>query len=214
MEVADGRYLGRYNAKVQDMDKNQFFIDVPLRQGAMMPSTLPESLTVMVRYRAVDGALCSFPTQVLGSEVRGIPLIALRRPKISQVHRQQRREFLRVPIQTTFELVYMEYYTKKIITAQAAGVDISGGGLAFRVDADLQMLPNDIIGFRFRLPGDETGREVVAKARVIRVAPPQESRTKVVSLKFWEIQESDRQRIVQYSFKRQIEMREKGLLGG
>jgi len=47
---------------------------------------------------------------------------------------------------------------------------------------------------------------------VIRIAPPNEAGTKLVSLRFFELSEQDRQRIIQYSFKRQIELREKGVL--
>jgi c-di-GMP-binding flagellar brake protein YcgR len=212
LEILDGDYAGRYTARVQDIEKSKFYIEMPLKSGAKVPTQLPQGLLLSVRYRAVDGAQCSFTTRVLGREVRQIPLLALHRPHLSEIHRQQRREFLRVPIPAQFDIVFMDSETKEIISAQAHGQDISGGGFAIRVVNNLGIRAGDIVGFRFTLP-QEGGPEIVGKARVIRVSPTdEETGLKSVSLKYFEIREADRQRIVQYSFKRQIEMRDKGVL--
>lgn len=203
--------MGRYAARVQDIEKTKLFIEMPLRQGAKVPSQFPQGLAVLIRYRAVDGAQCTFTTRVLGRDVRQIPLLALHRPRLSEIHRQQRREFLRVPISSPFDIVYMNSETKEIVSAQAHGQDISGGGFAFRVTKNLSIRAGDIVGFRVVIP-HEAGPEIVGKARVIRVGHPSgELELKSVSLKYFEIREADRQRIVQYSFKRQIEIRDKGV---
>jgi c-di-GMP-binding flagellar brake protein YcgR len=118
-----------------------------------------------------------------------------------------------VPFNLELELVYLDSHTRNIITSKARGHDISGGGLAFTVPVDLPMQANDVIGFRFRMTLEGKGYDIVGKARVIRIAPPTETGYKTVSLKYFELTETDRQLIVQYSFKRQIEMREKGILG-
>jgi c-di-GMP-binding flagellar brake protein YcgR len=209
----EGHYTGRYNARVQDSEKTTIFIEMPLKQDARNPTVLPDGTEVMVRYRSVDGALCSFHTQVKGRENRGIPLLGLVRPKLSDIHRQQRREYLRVPISATFDLVYMEYQTNRIITATVQGIDISGGGVAWKVEKDLPIQANDVIGFRFVLVMDGKGQEIMGKARVIRVSLPNELGFKTVSCKFIELTDADRQKVIQYSFKRQLEMREKGILG-
>jgi c-di-GMP-binding flagellar brake protein YcgR len=213
IEVKDGPYEGRYSVRVQDMEKTKIFVELPMRPDAKSPTLLPEKLTIVVRYRAVDGAQCSFVTKVLGREKRNIELLGLEKPKYDDIHRQQRREFLRVPFHLDLDLVYMDSVTKNIITAKARGQDISGGGLSFAIPADLPMQANDIIGFRFRMNLEGKGYDIVGKARVIRIAPPNDSEVRVVSLKYFELNETDRQLIVQYSFKRQIEMREKGVLG-
>lgn len=213
IEVKDGSYAGRYSARVQDMEKTKIFIDLPLKPDAKSPTVLPEKMTIMVRYRAIDGAHCSFVTQVLGREKRNIDLLGLLKPNSADIHRQQRREFLRVPFHLDLDLVYMDSTTKSIINARARGQDISGGGLAFAIPEKLPMQANDIIGFRFRMSLEGKGYEIVGKARVIRIAPPNEAGYKNVSLKYFELNEADRQLIIQYSFKRQIEMREKGVLG-
>jgi c-di-GMP-binding flagellar brake protein YcgR len=214
LEITEGHLAGRYASRIQDLEKTKVFIDYPLKTGAQVPTTLAQGQQVLVRYRSVDGAQCSFMTRVIGRDVRQIPLLSLHKPHISEIHRMQRREFLRVPITALFDIVFMDSATKGIISSQAYGVDISGGGLAFRVKKDSPIAAGDIIGFKFQLPAPEgqKAHEVVAKARVIRVSPPRENDLKLVSLKYFEINEGDRQRIVQYSFKRQIQMREKGVL--
>ncbi|KEO83661.1 hypothetical protein EL26_08365 [Tumebacillus flagellatus] len=195
------------------MEKTKIFIDMPIRPEDKHPTTLPDQTTVMVKYRAADGAQCAFVTQVVGRDKRNIELLALQKPKLEDIHRQQRREFLRVPFNLELELVYLDSISKNIITAKARGHDISGGGLAFIIPTDLPMQANDIIGFRFRMNLEGKGFDIVGKARVIRISPPTDAGYKTVSLKYYELQENDRQLIVQYSFKRQIEMREKGVLG-
>lgn len=212
LEVSDGYFAGRYTARVQDMDKVSFHIELPMRSEAKVPTALPDGTAVHIRYRAVDGALCSFATKVIGRVEKPIHMLILKRPGYSQIHRQQRREFLRVSLATTLNLVYMDSQSKQIITTTASGNDISGGGISFRIKQELPLQANDIIGFTFRMPLDGKGYEITGKARVIRIAPPNEAGTKLVSLRFFELTEQDRQRIIQYSFKRQIELREKGVL--
>lgn len=211
LEIADGYFAGRYQARVQDMEGDSIFIDIPLKPGYKNPTNLPTGQPVLVQYRAVDGAQCTFQSEVRGRDTRQIPLLQLQKPEYAQVYRHQRREFLRVPILATFHLVFVDSESKEIITADANGYDISGGGLSFRVRQELTVRRDDIIGFRFLLPLEGRSHEIVGKARVIRVAPVDKHGWKLVSLKYFEIPESDRQRIIQYSFKRQIELREKGL---
>ncbi|MGZ4031304.1 MAG: flagellar brake protein [Tumebacillaceae bacterium] len=212
IEISEGYFEGRYAARVQDLEKNHIFIDIPLKPGSENPTLLPSGTSIFVRYRSPDGAQCSFFTKVTGREVRNIPLLSIQKPLLSEIHRQQRREFLRVPLFCKLDIVYMDSETKQIITSIAHGQDISGGGIAFRVKKELGVRANDIIGFSFRLPVDGKEYDIVGKARVIRVSQPNESGLKSVSLKYFEIKEPDRQRIVQYTFKKQIQMREKGVL--
>ncbi|MGB8955995.1 MAG: flagellar brake domain-containing protein [Tumebacillaceae bacterium] len=212
LEVSDGYYTGRYSARVQDMEKASFHIELPMRSESKVPTSLPDGTAVHIRYRAVDGALCSFATTVIGRLDKPIKMLILKRPGYSQIHRQQRREFLRVPLAATLDLVYMDSQSKQIITTKALGSDISGGGISFCIKQGLPLQANDIIGFSFSLPIEGKGYGITGKARVIRIAPPNEAGNKMVSLKFFELSEPDRQRIIQYSFKRQIELREKGVL--
>ncbi|WP_157729475.1 flagellar brake protein [Tumebacillus algifaecis] len=209
--ITDGYYEGRYQARVQDMEEDGIFIEIPLKPGAIMPTNLPTEQSALVQYRAADGALCTFQTEVQGRDVRQIPLLKLLKPDEEHIYRQQRREFLRVPIMATFQLIFVDNETKEIINADAYGYDISGGGLSLRVQHDLPMRSEDIIGFRFRLPLESMTHEIVGKARVIRIAPQDRHGYKLVSLKYYELSERDRQRIIQYSFRRQIELRDKGL---
>jgi c-di-GMP-binding flagellar brake protein YcgR len=214
LEVSDGYFMGKYTARIQDMEKTRLFIDMPLKANAKSPTRIDDGVEVLVRYRAADGAQCSFITTVTGREVRNIPLLSLNRPKLSDIHRQQRREFLRVPLTVPINIVFMDSETKNIITCTAHGVDVSGGGLAMRVKKDIGIRANDVVGFSFRLPLDGNGFDITGKGRVIRVGQPDEMNgLKVVSMKYFEISETDRQRIVQFSFKSQIAMREKGVLG-
>lgn len=212
IEISEGYFEGHYVARVQDLEKSALYIDIPLKPGSEHPTLLPAGTPIFVRYRASDGSQCSFFSKVTGREVRQIPLLSVQKPAFSEIHRQQRREFLRVPLSVKLDLVFMDSETKEIITSPAHGQDISGGGIAFRVKKELGIRANDIIGFSFRLPVDGKGYDIVGKARVIRVGQPTENGLKSVSLKYFEIKEPDRQRIVQYTFKKQIEMREKGAL--
>jgi c-di-GMP-binding flagellar brake protein YcgR len=210
LEVIDGRHAGRYTARVQDLERTKLFIEIPLKANSTQPSPLPEGQSVLIWYRAADGAQCSFTTTVMGRETRNIPLLAVKKPAYSEIHRQQRREFLRVPISVPMSLVFMNASTKEIVTAQATGNDISGGGLSFICKKELPISKEDIIGFQFQMPIDGKKHDIVGKARVIRVGQAREASLQLVSLKFFEVNEQDRQRIVQYTFKRQLEMREKG----
>jgi len=212
LEVVDGRHAGRYSARVQDLERTKIFIDMPLKPNSTLPISLPDGQSVLIWYRSADGAQCSFTTSVVGRDTRQIQLLALKKPAYSEIHRQQRREFLRVPIPVPMNIVFMNASTKEIITAKAHGNDISGGGLSFTCKRDLPISKEDIIGFQFQMPIDGKLHDIVGKARVIRVSPGRDAAVQIVSLKFFEINEQDRQRIVQYTFKRQLQLREKGSL--
>ncbi|HEU4964706.1 MAG TPA: flagellar brake domain-containing protein [Bacilli bacterium] len=213
LEVTDGYFTGKYTAKLQDMEKTRLFIDMPFKPNAASPTRIDDGVEVLVRYRSADGTQCSFYANVMGREVRNIPLLSLSRPKLSEIHRQQRREFLRVPLSVPIDIVYMDSETKQIVSCATYGSDISGGGLAFRIKREYNIRANDIIGFNFTMPLEGKKYPITGKGRVIRVGQTDEqSGMKVISLKYFEINESDRQRIVQYTFKAQISMRDKGVL--
>lgn len=206
--------MGKYTAKMQDMEKTRLFIDMPFKANAANPTRIEDGVQVLVRYRSGDGAQCSFITRVSGREVRNIPLLMLERPKLSDIHRQQRREFLRVPLTVGIDVLYVDSETKQIVSTKVYGLDISGGGIAFRIKKEFGIRAQDVIGFDFILPLEGKGYPITGKGRVIRVGQPDEKTgLKTVSLKYFEIAEAERQRIVQYTFKSQISMREKGVLG-
>ncbi len=83
---------------------------------------------------------------------------------------------------------------------QAVTVDLSGSGLALK--GELGLKPGQSVIMSLQLP-DAPGRPILAVGRVVRVGPAQDQDFPTTAVRFAEISETDRERIVRYTFHKQ-----------
>ncbi|UOF89749.1 PilZ domain-containing protein [Fodinisporobacter ferrooxydans] len=210
LDVRSGPLAGRYQCRVVDHGQSTLSIETPLRLNSTVPVTFDVGIDFEVVYRALDGAECRFFSNVVKRVVKEIPVLEIYKPKMSAITRIQRREYLRVPINIPVELAFLDSYTKRPVTCKGMSKDISGGGLAFTVESSISVHAEDVIGFRFTIPIDGSMTEVLGKGIVLRVLDLSEKNVKkVISVRFFDISDQNRQRIVRFTFQRQIEISKK-----
>ncbi|PWI59061.1 flagellar brake protein [Sulfoacidibacillus thermotolerans] len=204
----------RADARVIDLTKTAVFFDIPMITNRREELSFMINDLVLITYSAMDGSLHQFETSI----VRQVTVGALRgyeipRPATESIKRIQRRAFVRVP--ATFPVAFL--VTKKegeqtLLRGKGMTHDISAGGMRFHPDAAVAIEPGDAITVQFSLPNDAPSLSPIsAKGLVLRAHPHEVLPSPVFSIRFTDISSSAQQRIIQYAFKRQLELRAKGL---
>lgn len=200
-----------YKSRVADVDEETIAIEVPIQVGTGRTGTYAEGAEWIVWYVAVDGARMEFRAPLVGTRDENIRLWLIGKPDREHMNRVQRRHFVRVSAE--FEIAVKLNDKVRGCHFLARTVDVSGGGLAF-VCPDRHLLrEGDQLDLWLCLAG-KAGAVAHARAagEVVRVNVPDEPGQDVlVSVKFTDISEGDRAKVIRACFERQLEMRKKRL---
>lgn len=199
-------YSGIYDSRVEDITKKNILISHPTADGVPIPM-LPGT-KVKVEYVSNDGRFY-FDSEVIGRHTEGsLSFIQISIPKT--IGRNQLREFFRVPtnIKGSVKIFYakvpdmsMKIPHKKV---DCKVVDLSGGGGKLITEAFFDK--GQVFGLD--LSADIEGADDI-RCTCIRSKRIQEKSE--VSFKFNINKESQRNLIIKYVFRRQIELKQ--LLG-
>lgn len=214
-------------SQIIDYDNSSMLVAEPTYKS--QPTAIP--IGTVIEVLAVDpNCVYSFTTSVIGRQAQP-PSLWLSLPETYR--RVQRREYVRVnikmPILITIkgdtdvkydslttnilaEDIYREGYFNTI------SIDISGGGT--KIFSPIQFESDTILNMLIRLPM----KEISTSARVVRSDLNQKISEKdmlpkdyakfnyITALCFKEIEDADRSTIIQLCFKRQLELRQRGLI--
>ncbi|MCL6547605.1 MAG: PilZ domain-containing protein [Alicyclobacillus sp.] len=221
-----------YRSRLIDLGQSELYLDVPVRRQEGREELLPfqEGERLWIEFIG-DGTLCEFPTRVLDRV--SIPVSAWRvsMPQPGELIRVQRREFVRVPANLPVELWLPAEDGQGSVSLRAYTRNISGGGLAVTVAPGIAVAEGAEVRARFTLPNGNVPVDV--RCVVVRATPVPEpssageqspgaagsplqqqvgepadvasepSVPTVVSLRFLDLKETVRQRIIQFTFQRQ-----------
>lgn len=201
----------RGSARVLDMDEKVIFLDEPWTVDRERPLGLNEQDDIRVSYRLTDGSLCHFETSVLRvkAQLEQLWTTTVRRPNKDQIQRVQRRQYARVGAEMNLSFSCM--HQDQIITGKGVTRDLSAGGLSFWPKSGDGLATGDIMEIVLQIPGDGSVRDEVSAKGIVLRADPVNELTTICSLRFQEMSLIAEQRIVRFVFKRQIELRGKGL---
>lgn len=198
---------------VRDVTSDRLYLSFPGRESSIL--RLTEGMRVHVEVIAPDAAYL-FDSTVTGVGGLEIPIIAIERP--GEVTRHQRRNFVRVKASLP-----ITYRTDRpgLLAGEGPGHgitrDISGGGF-LGVMPDLIRLPPEgtMFDLEIEFPGEPPPVRLVIKARgrVVRAWMEEigEEKRPLVAVNFVDLPESDRRSIIRFVFRRQRELKSKGLL--
>lgn len=204
---------GDYKSTIEDVTGEYIAISIPIREGQYIPLRVGEKLEV-IYYAGKD--LFKFYTVVTGRKVDGIPIILLAVPE-ELVH-VQRRRYVRIPVMLDFtfkkfdrflESEYKKYLNGIIknighVINKGSILDISGGGM--RVSINEPLLKNDYLLVRMAIDDEE----FFFKTKVARIEGIKGNQH-FYGLRFEEIDERVRDRIIRFTFKLMREQRKKAL---
>lgn len=199
-------YAGVYDARVEDVRAESVLISMPTDAGR--PMSVSAGMKIEASF-IMTGGRYLFTTTVKGRVMENIQMLVLERPK--KLLKSELREFFRVDVLQKAKLfsvedVQNEGKTMPIKTelGTVLCLDISGGGTKLLSSIDIPHIVEVAVDFS----GFIEGLSSVA-GRVVRYIHKPDGKFDI-GIKFTSLRDSDRDKIIKYVFKRQIEMRKMG----
>jgi len=201
---ADVPEAGTFSTRVEEVDETRIVVQPPFVQGS--PVSWPPGTRVELevnRTQQPGQGLYRSVTVVLGKGSGPLGFVYLQKPEEWQ--RVQAREFFRVPAMLAVQVRAVGQEEGPWMIGQTR--DVSGGGCLLVLGQPFSV--GDTVEIVLSLP---EGR-VSAKGTVKRSEKVEESGGNLWSLgvAFTDIAERDRDVIIRFALKRQIELRRKGL---
>ncbi|MCT2537403.1 flagellar brake domain-containing protein [Aquibacillus koreensis] len=201
--------IERYRCKVVELEGSTLYIDYPINEETGRTGIFSKGTTFNVNYVGTDNSVYRFETEVKGKKNANIPMLLLHYPE-DNIVRIQRREYVR--IMTAID-VSVHDTEGTIAPFTTITFDISGGGLSILLPDDQHTFkPNQIVAVWLVLPTESGPFSYVhSSAEVIRVNHREQGKKSLLSLKFKQIRDKDRQDIIRYCFENQLKERRRGL---
>ncbi len=204
LRVMSGQRKGTYDSRVEAINDSHIIVGMPIQKHSLI--FLREGTKVEVDYTYLKIPY-GFTTEVERALTEPLPLLILKQPK--QFFKIQRRDYVRIETMLSVDYsIENDEESKDLCVLHVSSRDISGGGIAI---IERKVLPVDtIVNLNIHLP--EENLEI--KGKVVRWGEVDTSPTKKywMGVQFINISERERQKIIHYIFKRQRELRSKGLL--
>ncbi len=201
-----------YKSRIADIDEEMIVIELPTNEhhsGGIGSYVVGSRWQCW--YMGADGSRFDFNTEITGKRKENIPMLELKTPGKESITRTQRRHFVRVSVHVEIAVKTDDRIRNYHFLART--VDLSGGGLAFSCPDKYVLHEKDQLKIWFALPS-KANKVVHAHAvgQITRIKPAEEiGANQWVSVKFTEISESDRAKIIRSCFERQLELRNKGI---
>lgn len=191
-----------YKSRVSELNPHFMLIEMPMdKSGQWFKPYVGEELAIY--YIGADSAKHCFLSTVLGYKEDVLPLVVIQSPDPTSIIKIQRRQYFRVPAELEVALQWKERTDYLCIT-----YNIGGGGIALLFDGDVSIGEGERVEGWLLLPMKNGATHHVKFAgEVIRVSPFEGTTKNLVTLKFVDIAEKDRQSIIRYCFDRQLEFR-------
>jgi c-di-GMP-binding flagellar brake protein YcgR len=189
-------------SRVSDIQDQYIIMQVPLNEktGKMKRLYVGDELSA---YYVTDGGVKNyFMTSVLGFRDDVTRMILVKKPELDAITQVQRRTFLRVPAELELALKITEQIQFIGLTD-----DVGGGGISFICPKHIPLQVNTVASC-WLLLSFKNGKvdHVPFKAELVRVKQL-ENETQLTMLRYTEINDRDRQKIIRFCFERQLEFR-------
>jgi c-di-GMP-binding flagellar brake protein YcgR len=199
IEVKVGDYPGIFDSRIEDVaHKEHIMVSMPTEKGRVVPLTPNTRLHVSY---VMDMGRFTFKS-IVQDRLKNGTMMLLKIAYPDAVFREELRAFFRVDTRMSIKALIPvksdNVWTQKVVEAKV--VDMSGGGL--KMFADIPAQKDATIEIYF-LGNIEKLEQV--KAQVMRCRPIEGKFE--IGVKFIDIHQTDRDRIIKYVFKRQVEQR-------
>ncbi|WP_438445580.1 flagellar brake protein [Gorillibacterium sp. sgz5001074] len=191
-----------YKSRISDIAADYITMEVPLNEksGRLKRLFVGDELSV---YFLTDGGVKNyFTTTVLGFREDVVRMILIKKPEPEAITKVQRRSFLRVPAELEIAVKLTEQ-----IQFIAMTDDVGGGGISLLCDGSIPLKAQDNLHCWLLLPY-KSGKvdHVPFKGEVVRVKPLESGRQQIM-MRFSDITDKERQKVIRFCFERQLEFR-------
>jgi len=200
-------YKDKYRAKVVEMSNHSFFIEFPVNQRTKKTDFFRDGEEFLGSIVTENESVYQFPTKLIDRTVRKIPMLEMTLPDEADFVKIQRRAYVRVDFITDVS-VQSDRQGKEYVSSTMS--NISGGGMSIVLPSTFKIQVDDVITCQFRLPCNAIDEEFEEDCKVVRLGKTTDEQRKVY-LYFINIKESERKKLIQFCFQKQLEQRRKGL---
>lgn len=188
--------LESYPSRIEDIHNNYLIIAYPFKNGYPVPLHTEESITLKFLQ---DQTPYACTVKVIGKQTSPIALLKVSKP--DKFVRIQKRNWVRLPYITAVKYRPAGY---KVDFFESKSIDISGGGLLFQTNHPIDA--NENLEVEFSLDN----LTISTTGKVVRCSSVDNSYR--IALKFTDISELERDKIVGFIFQKQREFIKKGLI--
>ncbi|QTM99674.1 flagellar brake protein [Sediminibacillus dalangtanensis] len=209
LEIEKDHEVERYRCKVVEQQGSFLFVDYPVHLVSGRTNLFERGTIFTASFVGEDHTVYSFETELKDKKKLKIPTLVLNYPGASQLKKVQRREYVRIETAVDVSVHDTEKELRPFTTITQ---NISGGGLSLVLPPGREIPPGKRLELLIVLPMESTVISYVkVQAEVIRTHDRPEGQRPLLSVKFEEIEEQDRQSIIRYCFEKQLEARRRGL---
>lgn len=193
-----------YDSRIEEVTYNTFFIAMPSDRGMMMP--ISPGSRVDISFIA-NGGRYFFKTIITNKIMKNINLLELKKPEM--LYKSELREFFRIDVLQKVRVYFMKQIQGRnnqvaLVrdkTLDGICINVSGGGLKFLVETEIQKDTTIEMDFSHFIEGLDSVMGLVVRCVL------NEKNMYEVGVNYLDLKDSQRDKIIKYTFKRQIEMR-------
>ncbi|TDF99322.1 flagellar brake protein [Paenibacillus piri] len=193
-----------HKSRIADVNQGYISMEVPLNEKTGRLKRLYVGDELSAYYITEGGVKNYFTSSVLGFSDDVIRLVMIKKPEPETITKVQRRNFLRVPAELEIAVKFSEQLQFTALTD-----DVGGGGISFICDGYIPLAAQQTVSC-WLLANYRNGQieHIPFKGELVRIKPLETGKQQVM-MRFAEISDKDRQKIIRYCFERQLEFRKR-----
>lgn len=204
--VSDDGKKQVFRSKVLDIKDKSFLIGPPIKEASNRTEPIILEHTLFsAQFVAKNQKVFQFNTKILKKNLEKITTFEMELPKEEGFVPIQRRSFIRINTQLKVKVFSLNNEFSPFDTYTT---NISAGGLKLVLPDEILLEKAQTLICSFVLPLQDDSVYVRQLCKVVRITDHISKR--YASLKFEQINETDRQSIIRYCFERQLALRKKG----
>ncbi|WNB93704.1 flagellar brake domain-containing protein [Bacillus sp. NEB1478] len=195
-----------YKSKIYEMKDDVLYIDYPSNEATNRTEYFFDGTQFKVSFVDKEKVVYTFRTELLGRKIEKIPVLIITAPKNEDVHKVQRREYVRVE---TMVDVSVDIIANSDPAFNSVIVDMSAGGMLLSLPIGHKVAKGDVLDCLVVLPM-RSGEKVYLdlECSVLRILDGDNNRQRA-PLQFNQITARDRQHIIRFCFEQQLQMKKK-----
>ncbi len=189
-----------YHSRIEEIYPDHLVVAMPMSKGYPVMFSKGNIFYGKVIFK---GSAYQFSSKLLEKKIYPLPVWVISEP--NNIKQIQQRNFVRIDARLTVnvQLVQLNDFPEPM---DAITRDISGGGVLLILKR--RLYNGDHVKLEIDIP---TCASIRCNGQIVRVEKPQEDvMVYWTAVRFTEIMESDRSKIIQYVFKKQLERRQRG----
>ncbi len=206
LDILDGEYKGNYYSRIEDLPADEIIVvaSPPVADGS---AALVKVGNKIHMFYWDSMAQYAFEAKVIASANGKAPTITLE--KCSEVQRMQRRSYFRIQarLRVVFNIERDDDESTEPQHYEGQTLNVSGGGMLLSTNTKLDV--GDNLPLKLYLSEQE---HIKATGRVERIEYLGAKGLYRAGIVFVMIYENDRDKVIAFVFKKEIELRKKGLL--